>query len=225
MERSPQRRTARWYTLGSLAIAIFALVPSAGCLHLLVASSIYLWQGGNIVPAECEAMEDQRVVVVCRPPASSEYSHAGAARQLSRSISSLLRENVPGIDVVDPRDVDKWLDESDWADFEELGRAVKADRMLVVELEHFDLYKGKTLYQGNADVTLTLYDTNNGDEILWDRHLGEMLFPHNSAIPAQDKPAKQFQREYVGILAEQIAVYFYKHDPNADFALDALANR
>ncbi len=52
-----------------------------------------------------------------------------------------------------------------------------------------------------------------------------MLFPRNSAIPVQDKAVKQFQREYVSILAEQIAVYFYKHDPNADFALDALANR
>lgn len=225
MERSPHNRVTRWYTLGSLAIALGTLLPSAGCLHLLVASSIYLWQGGNIVPAECKELEDQRVVVVCRPPASSQYSYAGASRQLSRSISSLLRENVPGIDVVDPRDVDKWMDESDWGDFQELGRAVKADRMLVIEMEHFDLYKGKTLYQGNADVSLTVYDTTNGDAILWDQQLGEMLFPHNSAIPAQDKPVKQFQREFVGILAEQISVYFYKHDPNADFALDALANR
>jgi hypothetical protein len=217
--------TRRNYTLLSLAIALATLIPSAGCLHLLVASGIYLWQGGNIVPAECEELESHRVVVVCRPPASSEYSHAGASRQLSRNVSNLLRENVPKIEMVDPREVDKWLDESDWGDFLELGRAVKADRLVVIDLAHFDLYKGKTLYQGSSEVNLTVYDMNEGGAILWERNLGDMLFPQNSAIPAQDKPVKQFQREYVGILAEQIAVYFYKHDPNADFALDALANR
>lgn len=224
MERSPvSRRTA---TLVSLLLALATIAPSSGCLHLLIASGIYLWEGGNIVPAECDELEGHRVVVVCRPPASSEYSHAGASRQLSRSVSNLLRENVPKIEMVDPREVDKWLDESDWGDYLELGRAVKADRLVVIDLANFDLYKGKTLYQGSAEVTLTVYDMTEGkDDILWERNLGDMLFPRNSAIPAQDKSVKQFQREYVSILAEQIAVYFYKHDPNADFALDALANR
>lgn len=224
MERSPLSR--RTTTLVSLLLALATIAPSSGCLHLLIASGIYLWEGGNIVPAECDELEGHRVVVVCRPPASSEYSHAGASRQLSRSVSNLLRENVPKIEMVDPREVDKWLDESDWGDYLELGRAVKADRLVVIDLANFDLYKGKTLYQGSAEVTLTVYDMTEGkDDILWERNLGDMLFPRNSAIPAQDKSVKQFQREYVSILAEQIAVYFYKHDPNADFALDALANR
>lgn len=223
MERSGlSRRTA---TLASLLLAIVTLIPSTGCLHLLMATSIYLWEGGNVVPAECEDLEGQRVVVVCRPPASSEYSHAGAARQLSRQVTNLLRENVPNVELVDPREVDKWLDESDWRDFVDLGRAVKADRLLVIDLAHFDLYKGRTLYQGNADVTLTVHDMSNDGAIIWERALGDMLFPQNSAIPVQDKPVKQFQQEYVHIVAQQIAVYFYKHDAHADFAMDALANR
>ncbi len=223
MERSP--RSNRRMTSLSLALALASLVPSTGCLHLLLATGFYLWDGGHMVPAECEDLDGQRVVVVCRPPASSEYSHAGASRQLSRSVTNLIRENVPKIEVVDPREVDKWLDESDWGDFLELGRAVKADRLVVIDLAHFDLYKGKTLYQGSAEVTLTVYDMQNNGEILWEHNLGDVLFPQNSAIPVQDKQVKQFQREYVSILAEQIAVYFYKHDPNASFAIDALANR
>ncbi len=223
MERSPNLCPTT--LAATAAISLASLLPSAGCGPQLLATGIYILQGGNLVPAECEDLNGKRVVVVCRPPASSEYSHAGASRQLSRSISSHLRENVPNVEVVDPREVDKWLDESDWGDFLELGRAVKADRLVVVDLAHFDLYKGKTLYQGNAQVNLIVYDMNEGGAILWERDLGDMMFPQNSAIPVQDKPVKQFQREYVGILSEQIAVYFYKHDPNASFALDALANR
>ncbi|WP_425397608.1 hypothetical protein [Aeoliella sp.] len=222
MDRSPSLR--RTLHRATAVLALLSLIPSTGC-HQLLATGIYVFQGGNVVPAQCDQLEGQRVVVVCRPPSSSEYSHAGASRMLARNVTQLLRENVPKVEMVESREVDKWMDESDWDNFEELGRAVKAERMLVIDLAHFDLFKGKTLYQGNADVSLTLYDVEDKNKVLWERALGEVLFPQNSAIPIQDKAPKQFEREYIGILARRIAVYFYKHDPNADFALDALANR
>lgn len=224
MDRSPRIRFNRKQLNRSQWAILLLFAPSMGC-HALMATGIYIWEGGNVVPAECDALEGQRVVVVCRPPSSSEYSHAGASRQLSRAVTNLLRKNVPKIEMVDPREVDEWLDESDWKDFTELGRAVKADRLLVIDLAHFDLYKHKTLYQGSADVTLTVYDMEQGEEILWEQPLGDVLFPQHSAIPAQDKPVQQFQREYIGILSQSISVYFYKHDPTADFAMDAMANR
>ncbi len=186
---------------------------------------MYVLQGGNVVDAQCEELKGQRVVVVCRPPSLNGYSHAGVSRRLARDITQLLRENVPNVEMVESHEVDNWLDESDWDNVEELGHAVRADRLVLIDLAYFDLYKGKTLYQGTAEVTLTVYDVNDNDAILWERQLGEMLFPQNSAIPVQDKPAKQFEREFIGIIGRQIAEYFYKHDPNADFALDALANR
>lgn len=224
MDRAPALRRPMVTSL-SLMLVVLTLVPSTGCLHLLLASGIYIWQGGNVVPAECEALEEKRVVVVCRPPASSDFSHAGASRQLNRGISGLLKQNVKKIDVVNPREVDMWLDESHTGDYVDLGRAVKADVVVVVDMEQFDLYKGKTLYQGNADISLLVYDMEQGGELVWDRQIGQILFPHNAPIPAADKTQDQFQREFVGILASRIAVYFYKHDPNALFATDALANR
>jgi hypothetical protein len=222
MERSPN--ATRLTTLAGSFIALATLAISSGC-HQLLATGVYVLEGGNVEPAQCKEFEGKRVVVVCRPPSTSEYSHAGAARVLTRNVTTLLRENVKKVEMVEAREVDKWLDESDWDDIQELGRAVKADRLLVIDMEHFDLYKGKTLYQGAADINLTVYDVNERDKVLWEKDLGEMLFPANSAIPVQDKPAQQFEREYIAILARQIAVYFYKHDPNANFALDALANR
>lgn len=209
----------------SLSLALLTLLPSTGCLHLLLASSIYLWEGGNLVPAECDELENKRVVVFCRPPAAHEYRHAGAARELAKRISSLLEINVPGIEVVNPREVDNWMDENDSDDFRNLGKAVKADRVVQVELDHFDLFKGPTLYQGSSDVTISVYNMEEKGKLVWDRDMGEMLFPVNSGIPAQDKPVRQFQKEYVGILSESVAKNFYKHDPNASFAIDALANR
>jgi hypothetical protein len=207
-----------------LLLAAISLTSATGCPALL-ATGVYVLQGGNMVPAQCEALEDQRVVVMCRPPASNEYRHAGASRNLSQRVSEKLVENVKDIDVVNPREVDEWIDESDWGDFRELAEAVRADLVLQIELDDFELYKGKTLYQGQADVTINVYDVRDHSKLVWSRKLGEVLYPVNSGIPAQDKPQQQFEREFVETLAEKIAVNFYRHDPNDSFAMDAMANR
>jgi hypothetical protein len=215
------RSVSVWATMGIVAVGC---VASTGCIHTLLATGIYMWQGGNVVPAECDALEKQRVVVLCRPPASHEYRNAGAARAIGARVTELLKKNVKGIDVVSPSEVDNWVDEQDWENFKDLGRAVKASRVVYIELDYFDLYKGKTLYQGNADVNVEVYDMKDHDRMVWDKRLGQVLFPRNSGIPASDKPVQQFERQFVEILSQQIADHFYKHSPNASYALDAVAN-
>lgn len=222
MDRSLYHRPRFW----SLALLLTVLiVPTTGCLHTVLATGIYLWQGGNTEPAECEALEGQRVVVVCRPPSSHEYRHAGAARTIGKRISRLLEMNVKDIDVVSPQEVDNWVDEQDWDNFKDLGRAVKATRVVYIELDEFSLYKGSTLYQGNAVVKLSVYDMNNRDKLIFERNVGQILFPQNSGIPSADKAVQEFQRQFVEIVSDQIARMFYKHDPNASFAMDSIANK
>ncbi|HCK41220.1 MAG: hypothetical protein CMJ72_12320 [Planctomycetaceae bacterium] len=201
------------------------LISTSGCLHSLLATGVYLWQGGNVVPAETETLQNERVVVVCRPPATNEYRYAGAARSIGKQVSRLLAENVPGIDVVSPAEVDNWVDEQDWDNFKDLGRSLKATRVVYIELSNYDLYKGATLYQGDAEVQLTVYDMNNRGKEIWERNVGQILFPHNSGIPAADKSVQQFQSQFVVIVSGQIARHFYRHNPNSTFALDAVANK
>jgi hypothetical protein len=221
MDRS---RTGPFQTIMALLLAM-SVVSCTGCLHSLLATGIYIWQGGNVVPAEFEKLEDQRVVVICRPPSSYEYRHAGAARSIGKRVSALLEINVPGIDVVSPREVDNWIDEQDWDNFKDMGRAVKATRVVYIELDHFSLHKGKTLYQGNADINIDVYDLEDRGRLVWNRHVGQLLFPKNSGIPAQDKSVQKFQQQFVEIVAEHIAHHFYKHNPDASFAMDAIANQ
>lgn len=219
------RSLVRYNFLCCAALAGVILVSTTGCIHSILATGIYLFQGGDVVPADCKALEGQRVVVVCRPPSSHEYRHAGAARDIGKQVSMLLKENVKDIDVVSPSEVDNWIDEQDWNNYKDLGRAVKATRVVYIELDNFDLYKGSTLYQGDAEVRITVYDMTNRGEEIWQRSIGQILFPRNSGIPAADKPVQKFQNQFVGIVSQQIATHFYKHDPNATFALDAVANR
>ena len=220
MERPGSR--AAWL---SLSLALLTLLPSAGCLHLLLATGIYMLQGGNLVPAECDALEGKRVVVFCQPPASYEFRHAGASRAIAFRVSELLEMHGADMDIVPQRQVDNWIDENDSDDFKELGKAVKADMVVHIDLAHFELFKGKTVYQGNADVTLSVHDMEDNGRLVWDKPLGEVLFPVHSGIAVQDKTEANFQREFVEVVSTEIATNFYPHDPHADFAIDAIANR
>ncbi len=214
--------TARpWVPIALIAVS---LIASTGCISSLLATGIYFWQGGNVVPAECDALKNERVVVLCRPPASHEYRNAGASRAIGARVTEMLEKNVKGIDVVSPKEVDNWVDKEDWENFKEIGAAVKATRVVYIELDDFDLYKGTTLYQGTAEITISVYDMEEKGKRIWDRRLGQVLFPRNSAIPAADKPVQQFERQFVDVISTQIAEHFYKHNPNASFALDAIAN-
>ncbi|HEX4412360.1 MAG TPA: hypothetical protein VH107_01945 [Lacipirellulaceae bacterium] len=210
--------------IAATLIGLALIAAYAGCSSIL-ATGMYVFDGGNMSPADFDGLKSSRVVVMCKPPSSSEFRHAGAARSIAARTSELLSHNVKGIDIVSPREVDNWSDENDGGDFRELAKAVHADKVVYIQLDDFELYKGKTLYQGRADVTVTIYDMKDHNKVLWDKHLGEVLYPTNSGIPAQDKPVQQFEREFVDIVASRAATFFYKHDPNEMFAEDAMANR
>jgi len=223
MDRSPVRLVAANQVAALLLVGV-ALISSTGCTAML-ATGLYVLNGGNMVPGEFDGLKGERVVVVCRPPSSHDFRHAGAARGVAARVSEKLVKNLKDVDVVNPREVDKWVDESDWGDWRDLAKAVNASRVVQIELEDFELYKGKTLYQGQTDVTVTVYDAKDRGKELWNKHLGEVLYPTNSGIPAQDKPVQAFEREFVDIVADRVATNFYRHDPNEAFAMDAMANR
>jgi hypothetical protein len=206
------------------ALIVAVLLPTTGCGRLL-ATAIYAWNGGNFVEAEFDGLESKRVVIVCRPPTSLGFRYPHADRQLARRIGSLLALNVDDIEIVNYRDVDNWADEGDGEDFRDLAQAVEADMVVHIDLLDFELNKGPTLYQGRAEVEISVYDMANDDAPVWEKSLGEFVFPAVGGLPTADKSSKQFQKQYLEVLSDRIARNFYRHDPSFDFALDSTAHR
>jgi hypothetical protein len=200
-----------------------ALLPALGCRGLAT-TAMYLIKGNDVEP-DFKELKGKKVAVVCRPLVSLQYRNANANRELAQEITLLLQEKVPKIKTIEQKKIAKWADENTWEDYAEVGKAMKADMVVGIDLEGFSLYQGQTLYQGRANVTVHVYDCQKGGKMVFEKTLPPTVYPPNSAVPTSDRIESEFRRQFVLVLADQIARHFYAHDAHADIGLDAAALR
>ncbi|MBN2023588.1 MAG: hypothetical protein JW809_12455 [Pirellulales bacterium] len=197
----------------------FLMLAGAGCGPIMTA--MYL-AGGADTPADFNGLKKKKVAVVCRPLVQLKYRDMNASSLLARDTGRLLRKNVSKIEVIDHEKVEQWLDNNSAEDHVEIGRALGAEMVVAIDLMHFDIYQGATLYQGKANYTLTVYDCATG-EAVYEKTPDQSVWPPNSAVPTSEKQESEFRRRFVGVLADEVARHFYAHDPRVNFAGDAAA--
>ncbi len=201
------------------ALVAASLVAGGGCRSVLTTAA-YLIKGTN-VDADYDGLKEKKIVVVCQPLTALTYRDSEIAGDLGREISILLKENVSKIQVINHQKVAEWIDENgDWEEYTEVGEALGAEMVVAIDLQEFTIFKSQTLYQGKASVHLQVFDCATGEETVFEKELAELVYPVNAAIPTDEKPESAFRREYIRILADQIARHFYPHDKHADYAID-----
>jgi hypothetical protein len=140
-------------------------------------------------------------------------------------VGGLLQQKVRKIKVVDDREVSQWVDENSWQRYSDVGKALKADMVVGVDLERFTLEQGPTLLQGNAAFHVGVYDMADGGRKVFEKSVPRILFPPNTPIPSAEKSEPEFRRLFIGVLAEQNGRQFYPHDSLDDFANDSALAR
>jgi hypothetical protein len=203
--------------LAHLMVLLLVMLPG-GCGWLSVA--LYNMNPDD-TPAEFNELQEKRVAVVCRPVVELQFADSTVPRDLVRQVGERLTKKVKKIKVVDEREVSEWTDENSWQKFTEVGKALKADMVVGIELERFSLQQGPTLLQGNAAMRVVVYDMQNGGKQVFEKTMPRVLFPPNTPIPSAEKSEAEFRRQFLAVLAEQIGRYFYSHDSLEDFGVDA----
>jgi hypothetical protein len=201
-----------------LLLALMACLPLLGCQGALV-TAYYLMHGTND-EADYPGLKGKKVVVVCKPLIQLQYRNANVARDVSQQVSQLLREHIEKIKVVDQRKVAKWLDENTWEDYTEVGKAMKADIVVGIDLESFGILEGQTLYQGKANVVVHVYECKAGGKEVFTRTMPPAIYPPNTGVPTSDCQEGEFRQKFIQVLAERVARLFYAHDRYADVAED-----
>jgi hypothetical protein len=198
---------------------VLLLASTAGCSMLATGAWVI---NPKDVDAEYDGLNGKRVAVVCRAPGGLSYTDHDVPPLLSEMVSHLLAENVDKITIVPQSEIRDWTDHHELDSYKEFGLAMKADRIVVLDLENFSVRQGKTTLQGDASVEVAVYDIASGDVI---KRLGpiESRYPPNNSIPADisnDRFERRFRQTYIGVLGHQIARRFYAHDSREVVKMD-----
>jgi len=214
-------RRKAWHGGVWTILVLAAALPAGGCTQALLTAA---WlAGADAAPAETNCLNKKRVAIVCRPLTALQYQDSRVAKDLALHVGRMLAQKGKKVQVVDQQKVESWADEHTWEEYSEVGKAVKAQMVLGIDLEHFTMYEGQTLYQGKANVTLRVYDCEDGNKLVFEKTLPQTVWPPNACISTSERQPAQFRREFLGVLAERIGRHFYGHDPYDDAALDATA--
>jgi len=198
---------------------IVGVLGIAGCNTLPLIAYI---AGGTITPAQFDGLEDSRVAVVCVSDDSS-YGSGIESKLLARGIARILAERVPGIDVVSWSDIADWIDRKGWdeIDYREVGRGVKAERVVAVDLSGFRVREGTLLFKGRADLTITVFDMTAGGKEVFRKEIVDFKYPANGPYAGDISEAK-FNQIYLKVLAGQVAKHFHENDAIDDFGSPSL---
>jgi len=211
-------------TPSSLAavLLVAASLCAGGCNALL--AGYYVLHGRQVEP-KYAGLEGKRTAVVCRPPSALRYRYSGVDREISTRVAQLLAENVKEIDVVKQSEIENWQDQKQIEDYRELAAELEADRVVEIDLHRFDLHNGPQLRQGQAEITITVFDMEDDGAEAGQYYLSDINFPAGGGVPAIEKSERAFRKQFVSLLASRIARHFYPYEAYVDFANDASAYR
>jgi hypothetical protein len=205
--------------LALTVIAGMVMLTQVGCLG--IAANLMNVVKGHSVPAEFKELVGKRVAVVTLTD-SSQYSDDASARILSRRVSEILQINVKDIELVREDEVQQWRDRNGWdaIEFIDIGKGVKADKVIAIEMTNLRLRDGATLYRGRAAVTTTVYDVKTG-KTEFRKHLDEFTYPETAGQYTSETTETRFRTLYLSVLAQRIARWFHSYDYSDTVAMDA----
>lgn len=205
-----------------LACLAAAILPGCGP----IATIAWLIHGPEMVPAEFDGLKGKRVAVVCLD-GNSLSGPGGEADAIAKAVGMILGKQVSDIKMVRPNEVADWLDShgDGVTDYRDVGRGVKADMIMGIDLLSFNLHEGQTLLKGRAKVGVKVYDMTKAGELVYESAPREIAWPENGERHITENEAN-FRTTFIYTLAERIARDFYEIELGSDFGSDArhLAN-
>jgi len=189
-----------------------------GCAQYL-ANIIGVFHGPPIV-AEFKGLDGKRVAVV----ASTESGMCSdeTSIRLTGNIRGMLTKNLPKSTFVSQEELDQWLNQRAPGDNDllSIGKGVKADYVLAVDVMNLKLKDGATLFQGKSDIACTVTDISTGKTV-FRKSLPQYTYPVMAGQSATETNEDAFRRAYLMVASDKLSRLFYAHEIGQDFAIDA----
>jgi hypothetical protein len=204
-----------------MMIPLLCLFAFSGCQQL--AQVLYVIKGHKVAP-RFEGLNEKQVAVVCVSDQSA-YGPDTLTYSLSKYVSVKLSQGLKKSTVVSPAKIENWMDQHGWDDSNvvRLGKDLKADMVVVIEIGSYSIHEGQTLLKGRADTTVTVYDIEKNGQVAFVDGPDEFVFPENGR-PAIQTSERKFETFYLSRLTDRISKLFIEHDKMESFADDAILN-
>lgn len=212
------QNSLRSRTFAALSLALLTAAATSGCG---LASQLAYIVHGNPVEAKFAGLEGKRVAVVCLD-ANSLKGPGGEADAIAKAVSANLSYKVPDIEVVRQSEIADWMDNHNeqLTDYRNVGRGVKADMVVGIDLDSFSIHEGQTLLKGRAAVGVKVYDMQKDGALVYENPMHEIAWPESGARHVTESEAK-FRTFFVHTLAGRISKDFYSYEKIEDYGLDA----
>jgi len=211
------------FLTGNLVVCMLLICGFTGCVGAM-SQLLYVIKGHD-VPAAYGGLAEKRVAVVCVSDASA-YGPDRLTHTVSKAVSMKLARGVKKIEIVSQAQIDDWIDQNAWDQYEfsALGQGVNADAVVAIEIASYSIHEGQTIYKGRADVTVTVYDLTapEGSQVAHVYGPREFTFPKNGH-PSMQSNDRQFESLFLARLTQDISNQFCKHDRLESFAEDAIS--
>jgi hypothetical protein len=222
MNRSigPQWMPVRGHALVALALA--SLFYVAGCsLGVMAGKAIF---GDPKLPSEFRTRtgvdltkSKKKLLVVVRTPQSLEGDLPSLSLDLIDSIARRLK--LHGVNIVDPDDVAKWIDQNGgrFDHPSELAQHFDTDYIAVIDVEQFRLQDSNSpnLYHGTASGQMQVFEVQKiaGSKDAMQVFAGNFRnqYPPHGPVPGESLSASMFMKRFVDHLSDRLGSRFYDY--------------
>jgi hypothetical protein len=145
-------------------------------------------------------------------------SEASLASNIAKKLPEMAKENKQKLVVIEPSVVNQFkIKNPNWKRGmhpSEWGRKLYADFVVDIQLEKMSLYQAGSLnaiYEGQADVTVDVYDVDAGPTEPKYNYVLPFKYPHTGYFDASTIPVNRFKQDYLEHLATEISMRHIKH--------------
>ncbi len=213
--------TSRLTIISACFATVCACVLLPGCAVPFAANLMHA-VGANMIPPEYEGLEGKKVAVITSTD-GSQYSQDVVAREINRMVGAIVSEEVKKIVLIRQDQIDQWRDVNGWdeTDFAAIGKGVKADKVIGIEVTDMRLQEGATLFRGRCEAEVQVIDIASG-EVEYRRRLDDYAFPKLAGQDITETTESRFRKLYLSMLSKEIARSFHPYDLSDRYATDSI---
>ena len=216
------------FTLALTTLMSLSFFAASGCAGALMMPYYLIY--GTDAPAKYKKVvkdipKGSTIVVICRSNLNL-YGSSSPNADLSQALTYVLSTQMTDVKKkkfvwISYDEVESKFEEEELTSqsFEKLGNALKADYVVGVEIDDFDVHHSTQFYQGKAKVLVRLVDVKHAETVTKDS-MPTYVYPP-TPIPSSDYDELEFQKTFITRLAKHIGTLFCPHDPHEEYAADS----